>query len=97
MIVLIMIITLKEKVLNLKLRHDKIFIVSKPKIFVCNIKDFQIIDTIETGPNPLGLIGLNYTKEKTIIVYPSNDEDKEKGNITIKNINFYSFCLKFEK
>lgn len=79
-------ITLKEKVLNLKLRHDKIFIVSKPKIFVCNIKDFQIIDTIETGPNPLGLIGLNYTKEKTIIVYPSNDEDKEKGNITIKNI-----------
>jgi len=77
----------KEKVLNLKLRRDKIIIVTKIKIYVFNSKDFQTIDIIETGPNPLGLIGINYTKEKPIIVYPSNDNDKDKGQLTLKHFD----------
>ena len=84
-------IHLKEKALNLKLRHDKLFIVSKSRIFVLDLKSFQLIDPIETGPNPLGLLGLNYTKQNTILVYPSNDEDKKKGDITIKNIEAKKF------
>lgn len=75
--------TLKEKVLNLKLRRDKIVIVCKSKIFIFNLKDFQNVSNIETGDNPLGLIGINYTKENGIIVYPSCDNDKEKGQLTI--------------
>ena len=77
----------KEKVLNLKLRRDKIIIVTKIKIYVFNAKDFQTIDIIETGLNPLGLIGINYTKEKPIIVYPSNDNDKDKGQLTLKHFD----------
>ena len=77
----------KEKILNLKLRRDKIIIVTKIKIYVFNSKDFQTIDIIETGPNPLGLIGINYTKEKPIIVYPSNDNDKDKGQLTLKHFD----------
>ena len=68
----------KEKVLNLKLRTDKIIIVCKTKIYSYNLKDFQFIGIIETGNNPLGLIGINYTKDNPIIVYPSNDSDKDK-------------------
>ena len=55
--------TFKEKILNLKLRKDKIVIVSRSKIFIYNINDFQNISNIETGDNPLGLIGINYSKK----------------------------------
>ena len=78
-------VVVKEKILNLKLSRDNIYIVSKSKIFVFNLKTFNLINPIETGPNPLGLLGLNYTKDRTILVYPSNSEDKKKGDITIKN------------
>jgi WD40 repeat protein len=79
-------VSLKEKILNLKLSHNKILIVSKSKIYVFDLKSFNVIDKIDTIPNPLGLLGLNYTKDKTILVYPSSNEDKKKGDITIKNI-----------
>ena len=79
--------TLKEKVLNLKLRRDKIVIVCKFKIFIFNLKDFDIVSCLETGDNPLGLIGINYTKENGIIVYPSCDKDKEKGQLTISHFD----------
>ena len=77
--------TLKEKVLNLKLRRDRIIIVSNTKIniFHYSTSGFQLVCSLETGPNPLGLIGINYTQEKAIIVYPSNEEDKKKGQITV--------------
>ena len=80
-------VTLENKVLNLKLRKDAIFIVTEPKIFTLDLKTFQLIERIETGPNPLGLLGLNYIKEKTILVYPSNEENKKQGNITIKSVD----------
>ena len=79
--------TFKEKVLNLKLRRDKIVIVFKTKICVFNLIDLQSVCNIETGPNPSGLIGINYKKENAIIVYPSNDNDKEKGQITVKHFD----------
>ena len=44
-----------------------------------------MVGSLETGPNPLGLIGINYTQEKGIIVYPSNDEDRKKGQITVNH------------
>ena len=75
--------SLKEKVINLKLRSDKIVIVCKSKIFIFDIKNFQHILSLETGDNPLGLIGINYIKENGIMVYPSNDNDKDKGQLTI--------------
>ena len=75
--------TFKEKILNLKLRKDKIVIVSRSKIFIYNINDFQNISNIETGDNPLGLIGISYSKKYGIIVYPSCDNDKDKGQLTI--------------
>ena len=77
----------KEKVLNLKLRRDKIIVVCKNKIHFFNIKNFDFIGNVETGTNPLGLIGINYTNENPIIVYPSNDEDKSKGQLTLKHLD----------
>ena len=75
--------TFKEKVLNLKLRQDKIVIVIRSKILIFNMKDFQNVSNIETGDNPLGLIGINYTKENGTIVHPTCNNDKDKGQLTI--------------
>ena len=79
--------TLKEKVLNLKIRREKIIIVCQNKIHFLNTKNFNIVGSVETGPNPLGLIGINYSIEKPIIVYPSSDEDKSKGQLTLKHLD----------
>lgn len=77
----------KDKVLNLKIRRDKIIIVTKSKIFFVQTNNFALVGNVDTGPNPLGLIGINYTNDNPIIVYPSNDEDKEKGQLTLYHLN----------
>ena len=81
-------IALNEKVLNIKLRRDKVFIVTKNKIYILNPNnEYNISGIIETGQNFNGLIAINYTEDTLIVVYPSSDEDKEKGELTIKNLN----------
>ena len=74
---------IKKKVLNLKFTHDKMFIICQYTIYIFNLENFQLIDNIKTGSNPKGLIGINYSKNKLIIVYPSNEEGK--GQLTIKH------------
>ena len=80
---------IKKKILNLKITFNKIVVVCSELIYVFNSNNFQIIDAIKTGSNPKGLIGINFSQEmkeneeKTIIVYPSPEEDP--GHLTIKN------------
>lgn len=74
---------IKKKVLNLKFTHDKMIIICQYTIYIFNLENFQLIDNIKTGSNPKGLIGINYSKNKLIIVYPSNEEGK--GQLTIKH------------
>lgn len=85
-------ISLKEKVLNLKLRGDKIIVVCSYMIHVFNLMTFQNIDNIETGFNPDGLIGVSYEEEKGIIAYPDKGPDR-KGYVRVKcyqsGKNFY--------
>ena len=81
-------INLNEKVLNLKLRVDKVFIVCKNKIYILNSKNEYILSGIvETGLNPNGLLAINYNEENTIMVFPSCEKDKDKGELTIKNLD----------
>ena len=86
---------IKKKVLNLKLTFDKIIVVCDTLIYIFNPKNFQLIDIIETGYNPKGLIAVNYIKvndeneDRTILVYPSC-EDKY-GKLTIKNYEQRNF------
>jgi len=70
-----------QNILNLKLRKDKIAVICNDKIYLFSLNSFQSIDIIETGENPHGVVGINYSLEKTIIAYP----DKNKGKIRIKN------------
>lgn len=79
---------LKKEVINLELTEDSIIIVCFSVIYVFDFKNFQLIDIINTGPNPKGLMAISHDERK-IIVYPST-EDK-RGKLTIKNYKLNSF------
>ena len=80
--------TTKDKVLNLKLRRDKIIIVCHSKIYVFNLKTFEMIADIETGPNTNGLVGISYIDTKYILVYPCKDKE---NHLTIKHSDSKKF------
>lgn len=70
-----------QKILNVKLRKDKIIIAFQHKINVFDLKTFKNIETIETGDNPHGIVSVSYEMDKTLLAYP----DKNQGIVMIKN------------
>lgn len=90
-------IFIKKEILNLEIAFDNLFVVCESSIFVFNIKNFQLIDVIKTGPNRKGLIAVSY-EQNNILVYPSDGE--ENGQLTIKNydLKYYTYlkCHKKE-
>ncbi len=78
----------KKDIINFELTEDYIVVVCYSKIYVFNMTNFQMVDIIETGQNPKGLVGFSHKKGK-MIVYPSIDDCK--GKITIKNYESKSY------
>ena len=81
-------IKLKNKIINVKLKENKIYIVTKEKIFLFDF-NLNLIDAFESK-NPLGLITLCYKED--IVAFP---DKKIEGNIRIKNYDKkmnYFFC-----
>ena len=71
-------IKLKKDILNVKLKENKIYIVTSIKIYVFDY-NFNLIEAFETK-NPLGLISICYKED--ILAYP---DKKIEGYIRIKN------------
>ena len=69
----------KYKILNTKLRENKIYIVNKSQILVFDFNTFNLIETLETK-NIRGLISLCYKED--IVAYP---DIQHEGTIRIKN------------
>jgi WD40 repeat protein len=84
-------IKLKKEILNVKLKENKIYIVTEEKIFLFDF-NLNLIDSFESK-NPLGLISLCYKED--IIAYP---DKKIHGYIRIKNydkkMNYFFFVHK---
>lgn len=74
-------LVLPSQVLNLKLKRDRLFIVSEKKIFVYSLHNFEVLETLETYENINGVIGLSNNPWKNVIAYP----DKKKGHLMVKN------------
>ena len=72
-------IKLKKKILNVKLKENKIYIVTSEKIYIFDFNELNLIDALESK-NELGLISLCYKED--IIAYPNK---KIEGCIHIKN------------
>jgi hypothetical protein len=49
-------LSFRQRVLSVKLRRDRICVVLKDRIYVYNFSNLALLDTIVTGPNPLGLL-----------------------------------------
>ncbi len=54
-------LSFRQRVLSVKLRRDRICVVLKDKIYVYNFSNLALLDTIVTGPNPLGLLCISTT------------------------------------
>ena len=82
-------IKLNKKILNLKLKENKIYIVTSEKIYLFDF-NLNLIDALESK-NSLGLISLCYKED--IIAYP---DKKIEGYIRIKNydkkLNYFFFA-----
>ena len=76
---------------NIKLKRDKIFVISENKIYVFNFVSFDNIDTLDTYENKKGIIAISQETSNCIIAYP----DVEKGSVKVKNyINGATFTIK---
>ena len=72
-------IKVKKQILNIKLRENKIFIVTIDLIFVFDFNSLNLIETLETK-NKKGLITLCYKEE--IVAYP---DVSHEGTLRIKH------------
>lgn len=73
-------LTFKSVIKGVKLRKDKIGIITEARIYLYNISDFKMIDAIDTCNNPNGICSIS-KKDNVIIVCPSTT----KGHIHIIN------------
>jgi WD40 repeat protein len=59
-----------EKVRNVKMRSEKIFVVLEKRTYVYNFTDLKEIQVIETCSNLRGIIAVNYDGDKAVLVLP---------------------------
>ena len=86
-------ISFNEQILNMKIRRDKLFVVTEYKIFVFDTVTFSdVVDEISTGENPYGAIAITYS-DNSVVAYP----DKTNGNIRIKNYSQENSEFSIEK
>ena len=78
-------------IINIKIKKDLLLVICQKRIYLFNFNTYDIIDTIDTGDNKNGLIGVNNDPSFTIIAYPSISGLNEvtiKNNKTKKYISF---------
>lgn len=66
---------------NIKLKREKIFVISQEKIYVFAFVTFDNIDTLDTYDNIKGIVAISQESSTNIIAYP----DVQKGSVRIKN------------
>lgn len=73
-------LSFKSDVKGVRLRKDRVVVVLEQRIYIYQISDLKLLDTMDTFSNPLGLCGLS-SKDAAILICP----DKKKGFIRINN------------
>lgn len=61
----------KSEVKAVKIKPDRCIIVLETKLFIFNLSDFRVLETLETCPNPKGLCTISSLKDSLIMAYPS--------------------------
>jgi len=81
-------ISFNSPVKNIKLRKDMLVVVLETKTFVFSFMNLKLMESIETGPNPMGICGLATAEkaiQKTLVVVSNKDATGPTGKIRILN------------
>ena len=75
---------LEEEIENVKMKHNKIYIVTQSKIYIYEFDNNEQCQTIITYANPRGIFAYAMDANKYIIAYPA---ENKPGSVTIKYTN----------
>ena len=66
---------------NVKMKRDRIFVVTEDKIYIFNFNNLELLDSLETKNNNKGIISIS-VKGNTIVAYPDKNEI---GSVKVKD------------
>ena len=66
---------------NVKMKRDRIFVVTEDKIYAFNFNTLELLDSLETKNNNKGIISIS-VKGDTVVAYPDKNEI---GSVKVKN------------
>lgn len=73
---------LNEKVVNVKMKKDYIFVVTELQVQIFNFAAMTAVESFPTFKNSIGAFGISYDKDVSIIAFP----DSSEGYITVKDL-----------
>ncbi|KAF2083375.1 autophagy protein 18 [Saccharata proteae CBS 121410] len=68
-------LTFPTRVLAVRLNRKRLVVVLEDQIYLYDISNMKMLHTIETSPNPHGIIALSPSSEKNYLVYPLPKKD----------------------
>lgn len=74
--------SISENIINIKLKRDRLFVLSLKRIYVFSLKEMKLVDTIETFENKFGTFSVSLHPYKNIVSYP---DKKRGGHLGVKN------------
>ena len=72
-----------SSVRNVKMKRDRIFVVTEDKIYVFNFNTLELLESYETKNNTKGIISISL-KGNNILAYPSK---KEIGSVVVRDLD----------
>mmetsp|Transcript_12055 Transcript_12055/g.16019 ORF Transcript_12055/g.16019 Transcript_12055/m.16019 type:complete len:347 (+) Transcript_12055:125-1165(+) len=95
----------RTQVKAVRLRKDRIVVALDSKVYVYNFTDLQLIHSIETSPNPTGILALSPKENGMVLVCPGTEHGKthielydlkQSLNITTHETNLAYVSLNME-
>lgn len=83
-------VTFPTSILSVKMNRLRLVVLLKEQIYIYDISNMRLLHTIDTNPNPQGIVAMSPSTENCYLVYPSppkviNSEIKQ--NVTTNNLN----------
>ncbi|QLL33918.1 hypothetical protein HG536_0F02430 [Torulaspora globosa] len=83
-------VTFPTSILSVKMNRSRLVVLLKEQIYIYDISNMRLLHTIDTNPNPQGIVAMSPSTENCYLVYPSppkviNSEIKQ--NVTTNNLN----------
>lgn len=68
-------------VVNIRLKKDRLYVVLLNKILIYSLRTFELIDSLDTCENKLGVFGVSNNPRKNVFAFP----ERRNGFLTVKN------------